>query len=726
MRSSQVSRLIPGLVLAYAGLTNAFWRMNCGVIQTGRVDPLVNPGAIAAHAHTIVGGSNIGVNATYESLLASECNSCEITADKSAYWTPLLYYAHNNGTFEEVPHGGSVIYYLGRGMLPDGSVKYTPFPKGFKMLSGNKAVRAYNQTGMTWGNATYPSRPIQDAVSFLCISDPIYPELPYMIANSSCTGGLRAQLHFQTCWNGIDLYKSDNSHVAHLNDIDNGVCPPGYPKLMPHLFIETDYSITSIPNLEDGGQFVLSMGDTTGYGFHGDFQNGWDMDIQEKAVAQCLSLEQDPSGTIDECPILMANDNTLYSVNCPEMPQQIGEPVHGLLDSLPGCVRLTSGPQAATAADMECPAGHPQPTITKTVDSTPLPTANPAIGSLYGNKYNRYLGCGNDTYQSSLGGLRLLNADSMTNDNMTIQMCQTYCTSNGYRLSGVEYGNQCFCDLTVNPTGHFYGGLNTFSGCNALCPGDKSQICGGPALMNVYNNTDPRMKVTNNTANSVIQMTAPVAKFDKNYIGCYSDNGPRTLNGTSTYDLTNMTVANCAAYCANANTPYYGVEYANQCYCGTGTSSGRLLDKSTNPGTSGCNYRCNGDFSNVCGGSGTISVYKNPAYVPMVLTPKVGKYASKGCLTDPGTNGRALAAAMTSSNNMTVANCVDFCQKGKYKYAGLEYASQCFCDNSIQSASGAKSTTCQPSSLMACSGDKYSWCGAGNLLQLYYSPTGGV
>ena len=37
---------------------NAFWRMNCDVIQTGRVDPLVNPGTVAAHAHTIVGGSS--------------------------------------------------------------------------------------------------------------------------------------------------------------------------------------------------------------------------------------------------------------------------------------------------------------------------------------------------------------------------------------------------------------------------------------------------------------------------------------------------------------------------------------------------------------------------------------------------------------------------------------------------------------------------------------------
>jgi len=91
----------------------------------------------------------IGVNATYESLLASGCNSCEINPDKSAYWTPMLYYQHANGSFEEVPHGGSVIYYLGRGLLQDDFQVFTPFPKGFKMLFGNKAIRACNQTGMT-------------------------------------------------------------------------------------------------------------------------------------------------------------------------------------------------------------------------------------------------------------------------------------------------------------------------------------------------------------------------------------------------------------------------------------------------------------------------------------------------------------------------------------------------------------------------------------------------
>lgn len=34
----------------------AFWRMNCAVVQTSRVDPIVNPGALSQHVHSIVGG----------------------------------------------------------------------------------------------------------------------------------------------------------------------------------------------------------------------------------------------------------------------------------------------------------------------------------------------------------------------------------------------------------------------------------------------------------------------------------------------------------------------------------------------------------------------------------------------------------------------------------------------------------------------------------------------
>lgn len=53
-----VSPALTALALLYARNANAFWRMNCGIIQRGRIDPLVSPGAIAAHVHTIVGGSS--------------------------------------------------------------------------------------------------------------------------------------------------------------------------------------------------------------------------------------------------------------------------------------------------------------------------------------------------------------------------------------------------------------------------------------------------------------------------------------------------------------------------------------------------------------------------------------------------------------------------------------------------------------------------------------------
>jgi hypothetical protein len=32
-----------------------FWRMNCGKIQVGRIDPVVSPGSISGHVHNIVG-----------------------------------------------------------------------------------------------------------------------------------------------------------------------------------------------------------------------------------------------------------------------------------------------------------------------------------------------------------------------------------------------------------------------------------------------------------------------------------------------------------------------------------------------------------------------------------------------------------------------------------------------------------------------------------------------
>lgn len=53
-----MSTRILALALTYLGGVDAFFRINCATINRGRIDPLVNPGTLAAHSHTIVGSAS--------------------------------------------------------------------------------------------------------------------------------------------------------------------------------------------------------------------------------------------------------------------------------------------------------------------------------------------------------------------------------------------------------------------------------------------------------------------------------------------------------------------------------------------------------------------------------------------------------------------------------------------------------------------------------------------
>lgn len=141
------------------------------------------------------------------------------------------------------------VYYLGRG--DDKNLQ--PFPPGFRMVSGNKAARSYNQQALIPGS----NRPIADRVSFACLDGTPNPEQPGMV-NTNCKDGLRAQIHFQSCWNGKDLYKPDNSHVEYMSGLDNGKCPSTHPVALMHIFFEVLYGVNNIK--KDGGRFVFSQG----------------------------------------------------------------------------------------------------------------------------------------------------------------------------------------------------------------------------------------------------------------------------------------------------------------------------------------------------------------------------------------------------------------------------------------------------------------------------------
>ncbi|KAH9986130.1 hypothetical protein BJV77DRAFT_1030084 [Russula vinacea] len=86
---------------------NAFWRLQCSQpVLNSRVDPIVDPGKPSGHSHTIMGSNAIGFNTTFDDLRNSNCSTCPVKADKSAYWIPELMYQYQNGSFQVVPHGG--------------------------------------------------------------------------------------------------------------------------------------------------------------------------------------------------------------------------------------------------------------------------------------------------------------------------------------------------------------------------------------------------------------------------------------------------------------------------------------------------------------------------------------------------------------------------------------------------------------------------------------------
>ena len=79
------------------------------------------------------------------------------------------------------------------------------------------------------------------------------------------------------------------------------------------------------------------------------------------------------------------------------------------------------------------------------------------------------------------GGKRVLPHKAHYSDKNSIAFCKNACFKEGYKYSGVEYANECFCGnkmpKTIAPKQ---------SDCNMDCSGDKSQKCGGPNRMNVY------------------------------------------------------------------------------------------------------------------------------------------------------------------------------------------------------------------------------------------------
>ncbi|KAH8649455.1 hypothetical protein BGZ60DRAFT_534688 [Tricladium varicosporioides] len=380
------------------------WTVNCGVLSIQRSDPIVNPGGPSGHVHAISGGTAFQrLMPGADTTINAKQTTCDKFTDRSNYWAPQLYH-QKNGMFELVPYTGVNSYYKNYTCSYNPNAKYCPtptdaraFPPGLRMLAGDPLRRTYDasiqsnqailwETGNTGEKPGFPTGPLADRI--------------------------QANIRFPSCWDGVNIDSPDHkSHVAYPDpakgDTAGGMCPESHPVALISIGAEFGFS-TQQAGLtgQSASTLVLSNGDTTGYGAHADFIQGWqNSEALENSFANCNGIGSacawNSFGTPDGT---MGTKKDLVPEVAPPVEEEIG--LNGPIAKLPGnnpvytpgmtystpaatgsLVPVSSGAAAPSAASSShaagavSSAGGSSTAIIKTLPPTTLQTVASSSGT---------------------------------------------------------------------------------------------------------------------------------------------------------------------------------------------------------------------------------------------------------------------------------------------------------------------------------------------------------
>ncbi|KAL1955708.1 hypothetical protein VTO42DRAFT_8180 [Malbranchea cinnamomea] len=266
----------------------------------------------------------------------------------------------------------------------------------------------------------------------------------------------------------------------------------------------------------------------------------------------------------------------------------------------------------------------------------------------------QYLGCYTDSVVArTLGEVGVIPGGP---SNMTAENCKDACLRQGYVFAGVEYSAECWCDNELRN-----GGGPAPDGeaqCTMPCNGDPQQSCGGPDRLNLYQYIPAVPTATTETA------------------------------VTSSTDVQTTETESAAT---------------------TLTVTSQSSDSTTEPtGTAS-------DGSSTTANPDTTVVTSTPIMTTNTVQALPTGWDYAGCYVD-NLNGRIMAYQQPDSPDLTIESCVSLCADQGYVVAGMEYASQCFCDNYVRKAAPlVDDADCW----MSCSGDADQICGGPDRVSVY-------
>ncbi|KEF50858.1 uncharacterized protein A1O9_13087 [Exophiala aquamarina CBS 119918] len=273
-----------------------------------------------------------------------------------------MYFQHQNGSFTAVAApGGLTVYYKLEKRVGALDQSYAMFPQGLRMVAGRSEKRAWNgpfpvPPRSQWSEADMTQESLAEkAIGFNCLHyDAGWNEGTFNVSylrekafvDAYCVDGLRAEILFPSCWDGVHLDAPDHrSHVLYPDHLESGLCPPSHPIYFPIISYEVVWGTPDFRHA--AGQFVMSNGDPTGFGYHGDFMAAWEEGRLDLAAADSTCTDQDVAnpatdGDVHKCSsFVVQRDEDARSCKLHVSQPVQTDPVEGLLLSLPGNVSVT-------------------------------------------------------------------------------------------------------------------------------------------------------------------------------------------------------------------------------------------------------------------------------------------------------------------------------------------------------------------------------------------------